>query len=169
MIHVYRVMAAIGASLMLASFATGLWAADWRGLHVALSVGTVAVVLGIHTIVYAYFFATVKQAETASRALGLPAWPTAQASRNRRRASPFILLGAVSVVLTAGLGLRSPQAGAWPWHLAASSFALGFGAVATLIVYAGLIAHRKLLAEMQELADEGREAAESADAAEVSS
>lgn len=167
MIRSYLVLAVTGASLLLASFATGFPAAaevrvpgaSWRGVHVLVSLGTMVAVLGIHSIVYTYFVATVKWAKEVSRTYDLPDWLVAQASRNKRRAFRFILGGMAAVAAAAWLGAAVDTRGTGyrGWHLAAAGFALGFNAVAFLIEYAGVVAHHRLLAELKAQADRIRE------------
>ncbi|WP_165253103.1 hypothetical protein [Paludisphaera soli] len=167
MIRSYLVLAMTGASLLLASFATGFPAAaeprgsggSWRGVHLLVSLGTLMAVLGIHSIVYTYFLATVKWAKEVSRAYDLPDWLAAQASRNKRRAFRFILGGMAAVAAAAWLGAAVDTRGPAyrPWHLAAAGFALGFNAVAFLIEYAGVVSHHRLLAELKGQADRVRE------------
>ncbi|MDG3005478.1 hypothetical protein [Paludisphaera mucosa] len=166
MIRSYLVLAVTGASLLLAAFATGFPAtvepraggAAWRGVHLLVSLGTVVLVLGIHSIVYTYFMATVKWAKEVSRVYGLPDWLVAQASRNKGRASRFIMGAVAAVAAAAWLGAAADTRGGryGSWHLAAAGFALGFNAVAFVIEYAGVVSHHRLLAEMKNQADRMR-------------
>lgn len=164
MIRSYLVLAVTGGALLLAAFATGLAASAGSrrdGVHLSTSLGTVVAVLGIHSIAYTYFMATVRRAEEVSRAYGLPGWLVGQARRNKGRASRFILGGVATVAGAAWLGAAVDTRGVGyrPWHLAAASFALGFNAVAFLIEYAGVVSHHRLLAEIKAQADRVRSAA----------
>ncbi len=166
MIRSYLVLAVTWISLLLAAFATGLAASvgprgaagAWGRVHLATSLGTVIVVLGIHSIVYTYFMATVRWAKEVSRAYALPDWLVGQARRNKGRASRFIMGGVATVAAAAWLGAAVDTRGGdyAPWHLAAGSFALGFNAVAFFIEYAGVVSHHRLLAEMKSQADRVR-------------
>lgn len=170
MIRSYLVLAVTGTSLLLAAFATGLATSAgprWGEVHLLTSLGTVIAVLGIHSIVYTYFMATVRWAKEVSRAYGLPDWLVGQARRNKGRASRFILGGVATVAAAAWLGAAVDTRGGVyrPWHLAAASFALGFNAVAFLIEYVGVVAHHRLLAELKAQADRARSAGRGASSA----
>lgn len=166
MIRSYLVLAVTAALLLTAAFATGLAASAgpresagaWGGVHLVTSLVTVIAVLGIHSIVYVYLTATVHRAKEVSRTYGLPDWIIGQAGRNKGRADRFIMGGVATVAAAAWLGVVVDSRGGScaPWHLATASFALGFNAVAFLIEYAGVVSHRRLLAEMKAHADLAR-------------
>ncbi len=99
----------------MADFVIGLFAtgdmhgpgAVARGVHVLVSLATVVVLLGIHSIVYTYFIATGKWAKEVVTVYQLPDWINAQAKKNKRRAFRFIMwsMTAIAVAAVAGRGL----------------------------------------------------------------
>ena len=159
MIRSHLVLAVTGISILLASFATGMAAAAetpgpsaaWHGVHLLVSVGGSIAILGIHSIVYTYFIATTRWTREVARIRGLPERFVAHARRNKVRASRFVLGGVAAVAGAAWLGAAADTRGGGyaPWHLAASSFAVGFNVVAFVIEYAGVVAHHRLLAEVK--------------------
>jgi hypothetical protein len=166
MIRIYLILAVTAVSLLLAAFATGMAASAsprvevraWGGVHLATSLTTVIAVMGIHSLIYTYFIATVRWVKEVSLAYDLSDWLLGQARRNKGRASRFIMGGVVAVAAAAWTGAAVDTRGAAfaPWHLAAASFALGFNAVAFFIEYAGVVAHQRLLAELNVQADRVR-------------
>ena len=91
------VLAVTGASLLVADFVLGLFAAGeargphaiWHGVHLLFSLLTVVCLLGIHSIVYTYFLATGKWAREVVRVYQLPEWINTQAKKNKRKAFRF--------------------------------------------------------------------------------
>jgi len=150
------VLAAAGGLLLAAAFVSGLAAAgardDWRGTHAKVAPAALAGVSAFHAIALGRLAATARRARAVAKGLGLPDWLAAQAARNRRRATPFVAGGTAAILLAA---LSGSARG--PWHAAASSFAVGFNAVAFLIESAAVVAHRRLLAEMNGQAAGARE------------
>lgn len=166
MIRLYLVLAVTALSLLTAAFATGMAASSlprdevraWGGVHLAASLITVIAVMGIHSLIYTYFIATVRWVKEVSLAYDLPDWLLGQARRNKGRASRFIVGGVAALAAAAWTGAALDTRGPVfaPWHLVAASFALGFNGVAFLIEYAGVVAHQRLLAELNVQADRVR-------------
>jgi len=166
MIRYFLVLAVTGGSLLAADIALGLLAAGeprgpgsvWRGIHVLFSLLTVVALLGVHSIVYTYFIATVRWAKEVARAYQLPDWMVGQANRNKKRVFRFIMGSMTAVAVTAWLGAAADTQGGWygAWHLGFAFFALGFNLVSFVVEYAGIVAHHRLLAELKARADQMR-------------
>jgi hypothetical protein len=168
MIRYFLVLAVTGASLLVADFVLGLFAAGevagqteiWHGVHFLFSLLTVVCLLGIHSIVYTYFMATAKWAKEVVRVYQLPEWFVAHATRNKRRAFRFIMGSMTTIAVTAWLGAaaHTRSLAYAPWHLwfAALTVAFNFGSFA--LEYAGILAHARLLLELKSQADKLREA-----------
>jgi hypothetical protein len=174
----FLVMAVTGGSLLTADFLLGFFAtgdahgpgAIARGVHVLFSLATVVIVLGIHSIVYTYFLATIKWAKEVVRVYQLPEWITAAANKNKRRAFRFIMWSMALVAAAAWTGGAADTRGAAYaiWHLAAAALALGFNLGTFLVEYAVIVAHVRLLTELKSRADRMREARYRPEAAEAS-
>ena len=119
MIRYFLVLAVTGASLLLADFVLGLFAAGevrgphaiWHGVHLLFSLLTVVCLLGIHSIVYTYFMATGKWAKEVVRVYQLPEWFVAHATRNKQRAFRFIMGSMTAIAVTAWLGAAADTRG----------------------------------------------------------
>jgi hypothetical protein len=167
MIRYFLVMAVTGGSLLVADFALGFFAtgephgpgAIARGVHVLLSLATVVVLLGIHSIVYTYFVATGKWAKEVVKVYQLPDWINTQASKNKRRAFRFIMGSMAAIAVAAWLGAAVDTRGpAYSiWHLASAAFALAYNLGSFLVEYAVIVAQARLLAELKDRADRLRE------------
>lgn len=166
MIRYFLVLAVAGGSLLAADIVVGLFAAAeplgsgsvWRGVHVLLSLLTIVALLGVHSIVYTYFIATVKWAKEVAKAYQLPDWMVGQANRNKKRVFRFIMGSVTAVAATAWLGAAVDTRGGsyGVWHLAVAFATLGFNLVAFVVEYAAIVAHHRLLAEMKARADRMR-------------
>jgi hypothetical protein len=167
MIRYFLVLAVTGGSLLVADFVLGFLAASeprgpgavWRGVHLLFSLLTVLAILGVHSIVYTYFMATVRWAKEVARVYRLPDWLVAQAKRNKRRAFRFIMGGMTAVAVTAWLGAAADTRGGSysAWHLWVASLTLTFNFVAFVVEYIGIVSHHRLLAELKAQADRMRE------------
>lgn len=166
MIRYFLVLAVTGGSLLAADVALGFLAAaeprgpgaTWRGIHLLFSLLTVVALLGVHSIVYTYFIATVKWAKEVARAYQLPDWMVGQANRNKKRVFRFIMGSMAAVAATAWLGAAADTRGGWhgAWHLGVAFFTLGFNLVSFAVEYAGIVAHHRLLIELKARADQMR-------------
>lgn len=108
----------------------------------------VAPLLVFHAIVAAHLIITERWAKEVARARGLADWMVGSATRNKTRASRFILGGVATVAAAAWLGATADdQAGAW--RLGAAGFAVGFNLVAIVVECAGVVAQRRLVAEIK--------------------
>ncbi len=167
MIRYFLVLAVTGSSLLLADFVVGFLAASeprgpgavWRGVHVLFSLLTVVAILGIHSIAYTYFMATLKWAKEVARVYQLPDWLVAQATRNKRRAFRFIMGSMTAVAVTAWLGAAADTRGGsyGAWHLWVASLTLAFNFVSFVVEYLGIVSHHRLLGELKARADRMRE------------
>ncbi len=166
MIRYFLVLAVTGGSLLVADFALGFLASGeargpgsvWRGVHVLFSLLTVVALLGIHSIVYTYFMATLKWAKEVARVYQLPDWMVAQATRNKRRVFRFIMGSMTAVAVTAWLGAAvDTRGGAYGgWHLGVASLTLAFNFVSFAVEYAAIVSHHRLLSELKTQADQMR-------------
>lgn len=166
MIRYFLVLAVTGASLLAADIALGLLAAGeppgpgavWRGVHLLFSLLTIVALLGVHSIVYTYFIATVKWTKEVAKAYQLPDWMVGQATRNKKRVFRFIMGSITAVAATAWLGaaVDTRSAAYGPWHLGVAFAALGFNLVSFVVEYAAIVAHHRLLAEVKAQADRMR-------------
>jgi hypothetical protein len=163
----FLVMAVTGGSLLVADFVIGLFAtgdmhgpgAVARGVHVLVSLATVVVLLGIHSIVYTYFVATGKWAKEVVTVYQLPDWINAQAKKNKRRAFRFIMWSMTAIAVAAWLGAASDTRGPsyTPWHLGVAALAVAFNFGSFIVEYSVIVAHVRLLRELKERADRLRE------------
>ncbi|WP_165220944.1 hypothetical protein [Aquisphaera insulae] len=168
MIRYFLVLAVTGTSLLTANFVLGLLAsgeprgphAVWHAVHLLFSLLTVVCLLGIHSIVYTYFMATVKWAKEVVRVYGLPEWFIAHATRNKRRAMRFVMGSMTAVAVTAWLGAAADTRSLAyaPWHLGVAAMTIAFNLGAFAVEYAGIVAHARLLLELKSQADSLREA-----------
>jgi hypothetical protein len=162
----FLVMAVTGGSLLAADFVLGFFAtgdvhgpgAIARALHVLFSIAAVVVLLGIHSIVYTYFIATGKWAKEVVHAYQLPEWINVQATKNKRRASRFVMGAMTAIAVAAWLGgaVDTRGSGYAIWHLGAAAFALAFNLGSFAIEYVVIVAQVRLLAEVKARADELR-------------
>ncbi len=151
----------------MADFVIGLFAtgdmhgpgAVARGVHVLVSLATVVVLLGIHSIVYTYFVATGKWAKEVVTVYQLPDWINAQAKKNKRRAFRFIMWSMTAIAVAAWLGAASDTRGPsyTPWHLGVAALAVAFNFGSFIVEYSVIVAHVRLLRELKERADRLRE------------
>jgi hypothetical protein len=179
MIRYFLVLAVTGASLLLADFVLGLFAAGevrgphaiWHGIHLLFSLLTVVCLLGIHSIVYTYFMATGKWAKEVVRVYQLPQWFVAHATRNKRRAFRFIMGSMTAIAITAWLGAAADTRGASYalWHLGVAALTIAFNLGSFALEYAGIVAHARLLLELKSQADKLRAARYGASSAAGSS
>lgn len=168
MIRYFLVLAVTGGSLLAADFVLGILAsgespgphAVLRGVHLLFSLLTVVMLLGIHSIVYTYFMATVKWAKEVVRVYDLPDWFIAQARRNKGRTFRFIMGSMTLIAVTAWLGAAADTRGAFysPWHLGLACVTIAFNLGSFVVEYAGIVAHARLLTELKAQADALREA-----------
>ncbi|QEH35808.1 hypothetical protein OJF2_43650 [Aquisphaera giovannonii] len=168
MIRTFLVLAVTGTSLLAANFVLGLLAsgeprgphAVWHAVHLLFSLATVIGLLGIHSIVYTYFMATVKWAKEVVRVYGLPEWFVAHATRNKRRAMRFIMGSMAAIAVAAWLGAAADTRGPAyaPWHLGVAALTFAFNLGSFAVEYAGIVAHARLLLELKARADALREA-----------
>jgi len=166
MIRYFLVLAVTGGSLLAADIVIGLLAAGeprgagavWRGVHVLFSLLTIVALLGVHSIVYTYFMATVKWAKEVAKVYQLPDWMVGQATRNKKRVFRFIMGSIAAVAATAWLGaaVDTRGGGYGVWHLGVAFATLGFNLVSFVVEYAGIVAHHRLLAEVKARADQMR-------------
>jgi hypothetical protein len=163
----FLVMAVTGASLLVADFVIGLFAtgdlhgpgAQARGVHLLLSLATVIVLLGIHSIVYTYFIATGKWAKEVVSAYQLPEWINEQAKKNKRRAFRFIMWSMTAIAVAAWLGAAADTQSASyvPWHLGFAALAVAFNLGSFIVEYGVIVSHMRLLTELKDRADRLRE------------
>jgi hypothetical protein len=163
MIRYFLVLAVTGASLLLADFVLGLFAASeirgphaiWHGIHLLFSLLTVVALLGIHSIVYTYFMATGKWAKEVVRVYGLPQRFVSHATRNKRRTFRFVLGSMIAIAITAWLGAAADTQGSAysPWHLGAAALTIAFNLGSFAVEYAGIVSHARLLLELKSQAD----------------
>jgi hypothetical protein len=168
MIRYFLVLAVTGGSLLAADFVLGLLAAVAitrgggiaRGIHVLFSLGTIVVLLGVHSIVYTYFVATGKWAKEVVTVYGMPEWFTTQAATNKRCAFRFVLWSMTLIAVTAWLGAAADTRGrAYAlWHMGTAALALGFNLGSFVVEYAVIGAQVRLLQGLKQEADRRREA-----------
>jgi hypothetical protein len=168
MIRYFLVLSVTGGSLLAADFVLGFMAAGTlprgggvaRGVHVLFSLAAVVVLLGVHSIVYTYFVATGKWAKEVVTVYSLPDWFITQATKNKRRAFPFVMWSMTAIAVAAWLGAAVDTRGpAYSlWHLGFAAIALGFNLGSFVVEYTVIGAHVRLLAELKQQADRLREA-----------
>jgi hypothetical protein len=166
MIRYFLVLAVTGASFLLADLVLGFLAAGQahgrytpgRDVHLLFSLATVVILLGIHSIVYTYFMATRKWAQEVVRVYQLPDWFNVQATRNKRRASRFIMGSMTAIALAAWSGAAADTVSSAysAWHLGAAALALAFNLGSFLAEYRVIVAHVRLLMELKDRADRMR-------------
>lgn len=160
MIRCFLFLSVLGGSLLIADVVLGFLAAtgvsgpnaDGRAIHRVLSLLTVALILGIHSMVSIYFAATGKRAGELVRVHRLRDRFLAQAERNRRRAFRFVVGSVMAIVIAAGLGFLADRAGESDatWHLIAAMMALAFNLGSFLVEYVSIVGQARLLAEWKE-------------------
>lgn len=149
---------AVGA-MLLASQAVGLVAAveprgsgprgPWHSAHVLLGLSATLVALLVHAVAHAYFLAAGKRVEEVARERGMPAWVGGQSRKYRVKASRFESWGVATIAVAAwsggwlDAGRRDPR-----WHLAASSWAVGFNLGAFAVETALIAAQARLVREV---------------------
>ncbi len=116
--------------------------------------------LGIHSIVYTYFIATGKWAKEVVHSYQLPDWINVHATKNKRRASRFVMGAMTAIAAAAWLGgaVDTRGSGYAIWHLGAAAFALAFNLASFAVEYVVIVAQVRLLAEVKARADEMRAA-----------
>jgi hypothetical protein len=165
--RIFLGLAVTSTSLFVASYGLGLGATAeagsggrvWFTVHFIVGLATVLVGLLVHSIVFTYFLGTGRWVKEVVHVYRLPDWVYAQATKNKRRAFPFELLGMSLICLTAWFGAGSQMRG-WPalWHLALASLTLAFNLGAFVAEYAAIVAQARLLLEVKREADRLREA-----------
>jgi hypothetical protein len=165
--RIFLGLAITSGSLMVTSFGFGLAAVgeDRAGghvvhdLHFLIALLTVVVVLLAHSIVFTYFLGTGKWIQEVVRVYRMPAWVSAQALKNKRRAFPFELLGMALLGGATWLGAGTDTRG-WPslWHLSLAAIALAFNLGAFVVEYAAIVTQGRLLLEVKAEADRLRTA-----------
>jgi hypothetical protein len=168
MIRYFLVLAVTGASLLVADFVLGFFAAGVvrgpdgiaRGVHVLFSLVTVVTLLGIHSIVYTYFVATGKWAKEVVTVYRLPDWFNIEAKKNKRRAFRFIMWSMTTIAVAAWLGGAADTMGAnyAIWHLGSAALAVAFNLGSFVVEYAVIVVQVRLLTELKDQADRLREA-----------
>jgi hypothetical protein len=163
----FLVMAVTGASLLVADFVLGFFAAGEvqgpdaiaRRVHVLFSLATVLVLLGIHSIVYTYFVATGKWAKEVVEAYQLPDWISTQATKNKRRAFRFIMgsMTAIAIAACSGAAVDTRGPAYAIWHLGLVAFAMAYNLGSFVVEYTVIVAHVRLLTELKDRADRMRE------------
>ncbi len=166
--RIFLGLAVTVGTLLAVSFASGFLVPSgqggaWRDLHFLLSLATVMGVLLVHSIVFTYFLGTGKWIQEVVRVYQLPAWVSAQALRNKRRAFPFELLSMTLIGASAWLGgaadTRRALNSQWAsWHLWVSAAAMAFNVGSFVVEYASIVAQARLVMEVKDQADKLREA-----------
>jgi len=160
--RIFLTLAVASGSLLLASFALGLWSAAvtsgpshvWHDVHFLIGLLTALTCALVHSIVFTYFLGTGRWVKEVVSVYRLPDWVYAQALKNKWKAFPFEMGGMAFVAVTAWLGAGTDTRG-WPslWHLGVAAAALAFNLGAFAAEYAAITAQARLLLEVKEESD----------------
>ncbi len=135
MIRWFLILAVPGCGALLAGWVVGLRAALVGGVLVG----------GLHLLVWACLAATGRRAREPGRARRLSDRLVARIERNRRRASPFALVGGLLALTPAGVAV----VGGPEWQAATSAMAIGFNVGAFAVEALAIAGQSRLLAEAQ--------------------
>src|SRR5947209_1228530 len=128
--RLFPIPALVAVALLVAGHASGMAAPG--ALHIRIGLLAVGATLAVHGLAFVHFRATCRRVNGLAEASGMPGWVRAQAEKNRRKASAFVVWGVGLSGLSAGSGWL--QGGMGHLVVSASSLAFQAGAFAGLIV-----------------------------------
>jgi hypothetical protein len=163
--QIFLVLAVADATLLLITFALGLFVPSGQGglvhdLHFLVALLTMVATLMVHGVVYTYFIGTNKWVKEVVRVYQLPASSEHQSKQNKRRAFPFILWGMLLIGVTAWLGAAADTIRGFGglWHMIAAVITLAFTFAAFAFEYRAISSQARLIDEVRARAEAARAA-----------